>query len=141
MKDTNMKTNRMALMVATAFAAFTLAGAATAQYRPAGDDGIAASPKVRQALNERKASAAPVVATAPVMACPMCADVKTTEVNRQAKAGENLTGAATKVVFKHTCPGCDAKLTTVGEGKARHTIATHICTAAALNNMACCASN
>jgi len=48
---------RLVIATATAVAAiFTTS--ASAQYRAVGDDGIAASPKVRQALNERKRNAA-----------------------------------------------------------------------------------
>src|SRR5262249_41207930 len=69
-KDTNMKTIRIPLMVATALAALAFTTAANAQYNPIDGDGIAASPKVRQMLNERKASAVPAVAVTPAMACP-----------------------------------------------------------------------
>src|SRR5947207_2823934 len=64
-----MKTNRspkIALAV-VALAALAFASTASAQYKPVGDDGIAASPKVRQMLNERKASATPAVAVVPAM--------------------------------------------------------------------------
>ena len=105
-------------------AAFALAFASTAsaQYKPVGDDGIAASPKVRQMLNERKASTAPVVAASPAMACPKCADVITTEVNRQAKGGQVLAGTAIQKA-------------------AKHTVATHKCAADVPNQATCCASN
>jgi hypothetical protein len=92
-------------------------------------------------LNERKASAAPAVAVAPVMACPKCADILTSEVNRQAKGGEILAGAATRTVAKHTCTSCEIKLTVVGEGKARHQVAIHKCAADVPNPATCCASN
>jgi hypothetical protein len=134
-KETNMKTIRITLMVSAALAALALTTAAIA------GDGIAASPKVRQILNERKASTTPMVAAAPAMACPKCADVRTTEVNREAKGATVLAGAATKIVTRHTCAGCEVKLTTVGEGKAKHTVAAHKCTAEVPNNLACCASN
>ena len=46
------------LVIATATAAAVIFTTSTsAQYWPVGDDGIAASPKVRQALNERERSA------------------------------------------------------------------------------------
>lgn len=41
-----------------------LASSASAQYRAIGDDGIAASPKVRQMLNERQAAKAASLASA-----------------------------------------------------------------------------
>jgi len=46
------------ILFATAFAAsFSLVTNASAQFKPATDDSIAASPKVRQMLNERAAAA------------------------------------------------------------------------------------
>jgi len=75
------------------------------------------------------------------MACPKCADVKTTEVNRQAKGGEVLAGTNTKTVARHTCTACTTRLATVGEGKAKHTVATHSCGADVPNPATCCAMN
>jgi hypothetical protein len=145
-KGKNMKTNRIPKMIsasglalATAIlAALALAVAANAQYKAVGDDGIAASPKVRQALNEKQASANIARAKVAAMACPKCKDISVIEVNRQAKGAEILTGAAIKVVATHTCGGCDTKLEVVGTGKARHTVATHTCAAAVANNLTCC---
>jgi hypothetical protein len=142
-KDKNMKTNRIAktfgastLALATALlAAFTLADVASAQS--VGADGIVASPKLRQALNEKAAYA--IVAKAPAMACSKCAEVRTTQPS-QAKGAELLAGAATKVVIKHTCGGCDTKLAVAGTGKAKQTVATHTCTAAVANNLTCCSA-
>ena len=53
-----MKNSNRLLIAAAALALFASAGQSQAQYRAVGDDGIAASPKVRQMLNERKARAA-----------------------------------------------------------------------------------
>ena len=50
------KQNRLAIVTLTAIASMFI-GQARAQYRAVGDDGIAASPKVRQMLNERRAAA------------------------------------------------------------------------------------
>src|SRR4051812_2356401 len=120
-----MTTNRIAktfaastLVIATALlAAFTLADVASAQS--IGPDGVVASPKLRQALNEKVNYA--IVAKAPAMACPKCVDIRLTEPNSQAKGGEVLMGAATKTVTKHACGSCDTKLTVVGTGKAKST--------------------
>jgi len=49
------KLNQILLTVAVA-GTFTLASSASAQYRTVSDDGIAASPKVRQMLDERQRS-------------------------------------------------------------------------------------
>ncbi len=143
-----MKTIRIAKMfgastlalATAALAAFALADAANAQYKAVGDDGIAASPKVRQALNAQKASATLATPKMAAMACPKCKDVSVTDVSKHAKGAEILMGTATKVVAKHTCGGCDSKLDVVGTGKAKHTVATHKCTATVANNLTCCAS-
>ena len=51
--------NQYRIVIAAATAAVALiATSASAQYRAVGDDGIAASPKVRQMLDERARSAA-----------------------------------------------------------------------------------
>jgi hypothetical protein len=140
-KHKNMKTIQIAKIFATAtLAAFALAGAANAQNKAIGDDGIAASPKVRQVLNEKAVAATLATAKVAAMGCPKCADVSMTEANKQAKGGQILMGAATKVVTKHTCGGCDTKLDVVGTGKATQTVATHKCTAAVANNLTCCGS-
>jgi len=52
-----MKTMNKILFIAALATTVGLADRANAQYQPVGDDGIAASPKVRQMLNERKAVA------------------------------------------------------------------------------------
>jgi hypothetical protein len=75
------------------------------------------------------------------MACSKCADVLITEVDRQAKAGQVLAGTATRKVAKHACTACETKMTLVGEGKAKHTVATHKCAADVPNPATCCAKN
>jgi hypothetical protein len=134
-----MKTTRILSVLLTAFAALTLVSSANGQYKPVGDDGIAASPKLRQMLNERKASTTHTVAAATAMACPMCKDVKTTELNPMAKGGQVLTGTNTKTVVKHTCTACSTTFAIAGQGKARHTVATHTCGANVPNPATCCA--
>jgi hypothetical protein len=136
-----MKTIRTPLMIATALVAITVTTAVNAQYKPAGNDGISASPKVRQMLNERKASPAPAVTVTPAMACAKCAEVFTTEVNRQAKGAQILVGTATQKVAKHTCTACETRFALVGEGKAKHTVAIHTCGADVLKPATCCAMN
>jgi len=61
-----MKTNKLILLTAVATAAFTLNASAGT------DDGIAASPKYRQQLNERSATTA--TANNLVVAAPCCRD-------------------------------------------------------------------
>jgi hypothetical protein len=146
-KDKNMKTNRLPSvlratnLVLAAIATLVLASAANAQTKPANGDGIAASPKVRQMLNERKKSYATNAVRAPAMACAKCFDIWTTKLNPQAKGAEVLAGAATKLVAKHACGGCETSWTVVGGGKTKHSVATHKCTAEVANNFACCDLN
>ena len=49
-----MKIRKQILLLAVITAGFTLATQAQAQYRAVGEDGIAASPKLRQMLNDAK---------------------------------------------------------------------------------------
>lgn len=144
----NMKTNPIPTMrrasrlavAGGAIVALAFVSAANAQFKPASDDGITASPKVRQALTERKASADLAVAPASAMSCPKCAEVLTTQPKRQAKGAELLVGAKSTEIT-HSCAGCEVKWTVVGEGKARHSVATHKCSANVPNNRTCCAAN
>ena len=55
-KDNTMKIRTQILLLAVITTGFTLATQAQAQYRAVGEDGIAASPKVRQMLNDAKRS-------------------------------------------------------------------------------------
>ena len=139
-----MKTIRIAKLFGAAglvlATAATFALAADAQYNAVGPDGIAASPKVRQALNANAASAAVATAKVAAMACPKCNDISVTEPNTQAKGGQILMGVGTKAVTKHTCGSCDSKLEMVGTGKATRTVATHTCTAAVAKTATCCGS-
>ena len=59
-----MKKMNQILFAAIIATTLTLAGRANAQFRVNEDDGIAASPKVRQMLNERKAAKAASLASA-----------------------------------------------------------------------------
>jgi len=121
--------------IAAAIAALTLATSAFAV-----DDGIAAPPRVRQMLNERELANSPSVAARPAMSCPKCADVRIVKVNRPAKGAEILMGA-NQVAYTHACTACETKMTLVGEGKAKHVVATHSCSLAIASNPTCCASN
>ena len=64
-KDNIMKNLNKALLVAAIAAVFGLANQASAQSQLFGDDGIAASPKVRQQLNEQKARSAATMTLTP----------------------------------------------------------------------------
>jgi hypothetical protein len=63
----NMKPIHQALFAAVMVATLSVAGTAQAQFKVNEPDGIAASPRMRQALNERQAS---VKATSPCCAKP-----------------------------------------------------------------------
>jgi hypothetical protein len=141
-----MKTNRIPLILRSSTllwttsisAAVMFVIGASAQNKQAGDDGIAASPKVRQMLNDRKASANPAPAQATTMSCPKCAEFLIVQPKRQAKGAEVLVGAKS-TEMKHSCSGCEVKWTVVGEGKAKHSVAAHKCSADVPNNNTCCA--
>jgi len=123
--------------ITTLAAIFSISAAASAdQYRPAGDDGISASPRLRKILDERKAS---VTVAAPAMACRECADFKVATTNPHAKGAERMTGTK-QISYIHACRGCETKMTVAGEGKAKHTVATHKCAASTSKSLACCAS-
>ncbi len=62
-----MKNLNSILFAAAIAATFSLANNASAQFKPTTDDGIAASPKVRQMLNERAAAARVATVTSSVM--------------------------------------------------------------------------
>jgi hypothetical protein len=132
---------RSTTLVLAAIASIALASLAIGQAKAANDDGIAASPKVRQMMNERKMSNATKAVPAPVMACPKCVDTWTKQVNLQAKGAEVLTGTASKLVAKHSCKGCDTTWAVVGGGKSKQAAATHKCAAEPGNTFACCDLN
>jgi hypothetical protein len=137
-----MKTIRIPVIFTTVLAALVVTTAANAQYKPVGDDGITASPKVRQQLDERRASQrANNPAPAPAMACPKCVDLVTTERDPMAKPGQVLASTAGKQVARHACTACSTTFTVVGQGKAKHTVAAHKCGAEARTNANCCAMN
>src|SRR5579863_5048170 len=137
-----MKANRLPeiahpiTLAAVALAALAFASTANVQFKAVRDDGLPKSGKCSTSAKPQP----PLPSQSPAMACSKCADVLTTELNRQAKGGELLAGAASKIVAKHTCTACETKLTVAGEGKAKHTVATHKCTADVPNPLTCCAS-
>ena len=119
-----------------------MAGQANAQYKPTGDDGITASPKVRALLDERK----PRHNTAAVpdsMACPVCKDQYVSLPLRGAKGGQILMarGTPTQKVVRHLCAGCDTTISVTGTGKAKHNVVTHTCSGCGVEIAACCSSD
>jgi len=150
-KDEDMKAvNDVTKMVrgsALAFASaliatFITVAPANAQYRPTGDDGITASPKLRAQLDERKAGTRPLTATGPAMACPKCKDawVAKADTNSRGLGARTLMGQTTTPVVKHLCDGCGADWSVAGTGKAKQTVASHKCTGCGAENLACCST-
>ena len=126
-----------AILIATFAAAFS----ADAQYTPTGDDGITASPRLRQQLNDRSARSAPVIAAMPSMSCPKCKDawVTLTDTTSKGAGARAIVGQATTRVARHLCDGCATDWTVLGTGKGTRTVAAHKCTGCGAENLACCA--
>lgn len=67
LKDNIMKNLNKVVFAAAIAATLSLANSASAQYKPTGDDGITASPKIRQLLNERAAATLAAAVSTPSM--------------------------------------------------------------------------
>jgi hypothetical protein len=111
-------------------------GSGQTQYKPTGDDGIAASPKMRQQIEAYRRNHAPAPAPAEVasMPCAKCKDKVTQKVDYTAR-GQNK---PIITVSTHLCPGCGTDWKTVGVGKAKQSVAAHKCTDCRSENLACC---
>lgn len=126
-----MKTTKSTVAVLAAIAMFAFASPLPAQYRSGADDGIAASPKLREHLDERHRSeaviAAPEIAK---MQCAKCTDTVTTRVDSLAR------GANKPVVqvVSHNCHSCATEWKTVGTGKAKKSVAMHTCQSCGLTH-------
>lgn len=132
-----MKTTKQILVAAlTGLAMFALASPALAQYKPTGDDGITASPKYRQFLDEYNRNHSPAPATVEVaqMPCPKCKDTVMTRVDYAARGANKPTIR----VVTHQCGGCGTDWTIVGVGKAKQAVASHKCTSCGAEDVACC---
>lgn len=123
---------------------FSFASPAQAQYKAVGDDGIAASPKLRDRLNERKglSGAALEPSHSRPMACPKCKDstARVRDYDGKGLGARALLagGPPTKLVATHLCEGCGTDWKSNGVGKARQLVATHKCTGCGADNLACC---
>jgi hypothetical protein len=146
-KDDDMKTmneitrmfrgSRLAL-AAILIASVGAAASANAQYKFTGD-GIAASPKLRQQINERIARSTPAVAPVPTMACAKCKDTWMAQKdNSKGLGARTLMGQTTKLVPTHLCAGCGTDWSVAGTGKGSHAVATHKCSSCGSENFACC---
>jgi hypothetical protein len=131
-----MKKTKSLIAALAGLALFSLAGTAQAQYKPTGDDGITASPKARQFLDERKrvSAATSTAVDDKTMACPKCRDEYVKRTDTTAK------GVIKPTIWlaNHLCGGCDTTISVQGFGKAKHDVATHTCTSCGAENLACC---
>jgi hypothetical protein len=120
--------------------AFMAAAPANAQYKPTGDDGVTASPRLRAQLDERKTTTTPVSTTVPSMACAKCKDawVAQAETSSKGSGARTLMGQTTKSVMQHLCGGCGTEWSTAGNGKAKLAVANHKCSSCGAENLACC---
>ena len=134
-----LRGSRLALVAV--FSAFAMASQANPQYKATADDGVAASPKVRVQLNERKARANSSSASVE-MACPKCKDEYVRVSVKGAKGAQILMAGAvpTQKVAKHLCAGCETTIKVAGQGKGKHEVVSHECTSCGTQNIACCSS-
>jgi uncharacterized OB-fold protein len=133
-----MKTINKTLIAALAgIALFSFASQAQAQFKPVGDDGIAASPKVRSMMMKPISSPADVAGLKDgdmvAMACPKCKTVMVTHVNTEKGHIKTAT-----TVPADMCPGCEQKFTVVSEGKEKHNIVMHVCKKCGSTDAFCC---
>ena len=133
-----MQTINKTLIVALAgIALISFASPAQAQYKPVGDVGIAASPKVRSMMMKPITSPADVVGLKDgdmvAMACPKCKTIMVTHVNTEKGHIKTAT-----TVPADMCPGCEQKFTVVGEGKGKHNVVTHVCKKCGSTDAFCC---
>lgn len=128
--------NRLVIMTVVAMTAISVTQA-MAQYRAVGDDGIAASPKVRSMMMKPITTRADVAGLKDgdmvAMACPKCKTIMVTYVNME--KGHIKT---TTTVPSDMCPGCEQKFTVVGEGKGKHDVVTHVCKKCGSTDAFCC---
>lgn len=113
-----------------------IAGSVQAQYKATGDDGITASPKARQFLDEYKRNHTTAAAPAeiPQMACPKCKDKVAKKIDWTARGANK----PTILVTTHLCDGCGTDWNVVGHGKAKVSVAAHKCTGCGAESLACC---
>lgn len=123
----------IAALAGVAMCAFT--SPVLAQYKPTGDDGITASPKLRERLDERHRNEAitaePQIAKMP---CPKCTNSVTTRVDYTARGANK----PTIQVVTHLCDGCETSITTAGTGKHASDVVSHKCTSCGAETLACC---
>jgi hypothetical protein len=111
-----------------------LAGEAKAQYKPTGDDGVSASPRLRQQLDERKARLNTAPATVVSMPGPKCKDEFVKRVDWTARGAHK----PTVLIAKHLCASCATTISVEGHGKAKRDVVIHKCSSCGAKTLACC---
>ncbi|HHY85767.1 MAG TPA: hypothetical protein GYA07_09610 [Verrucomicrobia bacterium] len=127
----------MKLVAALTIAVFAMTGAATAQYKATGPDGITASPKHREVINNGAANTVSAAPASRSAVCPSCKDEYTTRVDTSERGAIKRT----VLVAKHLCSGCKTEIKRMGVGKAASQVATHECNVAPAENPKCCVTN
>jgi hypothetical protein len=130
MKDKNMKITKTLITVIAGLALIVV----TAPAQTA-NNGIVASPKLREMMNYQGRTAAQPVAAAP-HSCPMCQDEYTTRVDTTAKGVIK----PTVTVLTHLCPGCGTSVSVTGQGKTAQSEVTHKCATGGIEPANCCAA-
>ncbi len=131
-------TNKTLIAALAALALLSFAAPVQAQYKPAGDDGIAASPKVRQMLNEiktREQAEALKPGDTIAMVCTKCKSVMVHNVTTEKGHIQVMT-----VGEKHLCPGCNTYITVVGVGHGAKNEVKHVCEKCGEDSVFCCAT-
>jgi hypothetical protein len=116
-------------------AVLSFVGQVKAQFKAKSDDGIAASPKVRQMLDERKVQAEVKTVkldAATAMACDKCKSVPFRNVTTEKGHIKNLA-----VGEKHVCPGCTTTIEVAGFGKGKHDVVKQVCTVIGSKTLCC----
>jgi hypothetical protein len=138
-RKTIMKTTNKTLIAALAgIALCSFASPVQAQNNAVGDDGIAASPKVRQHLNEiktQKEAEALKPGDTIAMVCSKCKSVMIHNVTTEKGHIKVMT-----VGEKHLCPGCESTITVVGVGHGAKNAVKHVCEKCGDDSVFCCAS-
>jgi len=134
-----MQTTKTTLIATLAgIALLSFAGSAQAQYKAVGEDRIAASPKVRQMLNEiktREQAEALKPGDTMAMVCAKCKSVMIHNVTTEKGHIKVMT-----VGEKHLCPGCESTITVVGAGKQAKNEVKHTCDKCGDDSVFCCAT-
>ena len=133
MKDENMKTSKTLIAVIAGAALFV--GAAHAQYNATGDDGVTASPKLREMINgQAGVSVRPAAPASVKHSCATCKEEYVTRVDSIAKGAYK----PKMLIAKHLCPGCETTISVTGHGKAARNVVKHKCTSRGEGSAACC---